>query len=322
MNLKELVHLSNNIENISFDDLQEALQNRVARMMSQSDIPDAGVDPGYRDRLQQKSQTLKTVVESIDQELTDLKKVVQQGIEELGHDWMVRTYAKYENHINTRYAQKPEYLLLHQHKSPQLTDEKATELRTRVSSYSDWRHPAMVIHPWQEPFIQDMVASDPLYLVDETYLLLNPVLEQFNDLYQNRLRVYAIEETFDQPILAQLPDQQFGFVLVYNYLDYRPFEFVKRYMSEIYEKLRPGGVLAMTFNDCDRFKALQGVEQGITGYTPGRLVRAWARYLGFEEVYTTSACVPSVWIEFQKPGELTTLRGGQSLAKILPKPVA
>jgi hypothetical protein len=29
---------------------------------------------------------------------------------------------------------------------------------------------------------------------------------------------------------------------------------------------------------------------------------------------------PSVWIEFQKSGELTSLRGGQSLAKVLPKP--
>jgi hypothetical protein len=67
---------------------------------------------------------------------------------------------------------------------------------------------------------------------------------------------------------------------------------------------------------------MQAVEQGITGYTPGSLVRAWANYLGFEEVFCHATGGPSVWIEFQKPGQSTSLRGGQSLAKILPKPIA
>ena len=78
----------------------------------------------------------------------------------------------------------------------------------------------------------------------------------------------------------------------------------------------------MTFNDCDRYQAMQAVEQGITGYTPGSLVRAWATYLGFEEIYCHETGAPSVWIEFRKPGQLFSVRGGQSLAKILSKPVA
>jgi len=81
-------------------------------------------------------------------------------------------------------------------------------------------------------------------------------------------------------------------------------------------------VLAMTFNDCDRYMSMQAVEQGITGYTPGSLVRGWANYLGFEEIFCYETGNPSVWIEFQKSGELNSLRGGQSLAKILPKPIA
>ena len=322
MNLIELVRLGNNLENLAFDDIQENLLNRVDKIMNQSDIPAAGIDTGFRDRIQEKTQILQTVFESIDLELSAMKAEIQRQIEIQGQEWLVKSYARYENHVNTRYSQKPEYLGLHQHKSPRLTDEVAEKLNVRVGSYSGWQHPAMIIHPWQESFIQHMIGADPLYLVDESYYLLDPVLEQFGEQYQNRLRVYAIEETFENPILVQLPNEQFGFVLAYNYLDYRPFEFVKRYLSEIYEKLLPGGVLAMTFNDCDRYRALQGVEQGSTGYTPGRLVRGWAQYLGFEEIYSTPASTPSVWIEFRKPGKLTTLRGGQSLARILPKPVA
>ena len=30
----------------------------------------------------------------------------------------------------------------------------------------------------------------------------------------------------------------------------------------------------------------------------------------------------SVWLEVKKPGTLKSLRGGQALAKILPKPIA
>ena len=112
------------------------------------------------------------------------------------------------------------------------------------------------------------------------------------------------------------------FIEVYNYFNYRPFEIIKIYLNEIYEKLLPGGVLAMTFYDCDRYQAMQAVDQYITCYTPGTLVRGWAKYLGFEEVFCHQDDGASVWIEFRKPGQLSSLRGGQALAKILPKPIA
>jgi hypothetical protein len=44
-----------------------------------------------------------------------------------------------------------------------------------------------------------------------------------------------------------------------------------------------------------------------------------ATMLGFEHRYTYDARDQLCWYELAKPGELTTLRGGQSLAKIMPK---
>jgi SAM-dependent methyltransferase len=173
-----------------------------------------------------------------------------------------------------------------------------------------------------ENFIQTMVGNDPLYLVDESRYLLEPALNHWNDTYKNRLREYHIEETFDQPILDKLPDSQFGVCLVYNYLNYRPYELIQKYLKEVYEKLRPGGVLIMTFNDCDYHNAMQLVEQNITCYTPGTLVKGYANFLGFEEIFEYRDTSPSVWIELKKPGTITSIRGGQALAKILPKPVA
>jgi hypothetical protein len=322
MNLTELIRLSNRLDGLTMKDLQQDASNRFNLIMDQIDVPQANIDNGFKQRLTEKSYTLQSLFNSAEEELLGLKSEVHRLIQDQGQSWLHRNYTEYEKYIETRYAQTIEYLGLHRNKPIQRSAELNTMLKNRIATYCDWHHPAMIIHPMSEPFLQEMTASDPLYIVDESHYLIEPAMSQFVPGYQNRLRPYVIEESFDQPILSRLPDQQIGFCLIYNYLDYRPFELVKKYLEEIYQKLLPGGVVGMTFNDCDRYQAMQAVEQGITGYTPGSLVRGWAKYLGFEEVFCYQNDSPSVWVEFKKAGEIMSLRGGQSLAKILPKPVA
>ena len=322
MNLTELIRLNNRLSELTMQDLQQESSNRFDLILDQIDVPQARVDIGFQQRLIEKNYTLQSLFSSLETELSDLKSEVHRLIQDQGQAWLHRNYTEYEKYLETRYSQTPEYLTLHRNKPVQRSTDTDTMLKNRIAGYCDWHYPAMVIHPMLEPFIHEMTASDPLYIIDESYYLIEPSMSQFVPGYQNRLRPYVIEESFDQPILSRLPDSQIGFCLVYNYLDYRPFELVKIYLAEIYQKLLPGGVVGMTFNDCDRYQAMEAVEQGITGYTPGSLVRAWAKYLGFEELYSYQANSPSVWIEFKKPGQITSLRGGQSLAKILPKPVA
>jgi hypothetical protein len=321
MNLIELIRLNNRLEELTMQDLQLESRNRFELIIERIDVPQAGVDTGFRQELKEKNHALQSVFVSIEEELLELKSEVQRLISKQGQAWLHRNYTEYECYLETNYAQTEEYLGLHRNKSIRRDVETESVLKSRVANYCDWKHPAMIIHPMLEPFTHEMTASDPLYLVDESHYLLEPTLAQFNSTYQNRLRPYVIKESLNHPILNRLPDQQIGFCLVYNYLDYRPFALLKMYLEEIYQKLLPGGVLAMTFNDCDHYMAMQAVEQGITGYTPGSLVRSWADYLGFEEIFCHQSGSPSVWVEFRKSGELTSLRGGQSLAKILPKPI-
>ena len=91
----------------------------------------------------------------------------------------------------------------------------------------------MIIRPGIETFIDDMVAFDPLYLVDDQHELLDPAMDRFNTLYQRRLRPYVVNERSDDEILGKLPNNQFGMCLVYNYFNYRPFEVIKRYFVSI-----------------------------------------------------------------------------------------
>jgi len=151
---------------------------------------------------------------------------------------------------------------------------------------------------------------------------LAPAMGTFNDLYQQRLRTYVINERTGEPILNKLPDGQFGFALAYNLFNFRPFEVIRRYLTEIHAKLRPGGVLALTFNDCDRDKGVMLVEQHYCCYTPGNLVKELAKSLGYEVIFSWNDGGPSTWLELQKPGEFESLRGGQALAKIIPKSIA
>jgi SAM-dependent methyltransferase len=324
MHLSDLILLSNRLEHLTLDDLRQESLARFNRIMHETDVAQAGVDPNFRTNLDELNLITQTSFQNLDKELERYRQEVHQLIDQEGVKWFQTSSARYEQRLETRNAQQPEAIEAHHNKPIVLDEETAKVLKTRVSYYADWRYPAMVIHPMQESFIHDMVSNDPLYLVAESHYLLQPALDnwQDNDVFRNRLRVHIIEESFDQPILDKLPDGQIGFCLVYNYLNYRPYEIIKKYLEELYEKLKPGGVVALTFNDCDRHEAMQLVEQGITYYTPGSLLKGWAKYVGFEEIFEHRDNSASVWIELKKPGTLSTLRGGQALAKILPKPVA
>ena len=61
------------------------------------------------------------------------------------------------------------------------------------------------------------------------------------------------------------------------------------------------------------------VEQHFSCYTPGGMLRDLAESIGFETVFSWNDDSPSTWLELRKPGELTSLRGGQTLAKIFAK---
>ena len=324
MNLLDLVFLSNRLENLTLEDLRLKTHLKFDNIMHEIDVPQEGVDTGFKEELIGLHQTIETSFESFEKKFKQYKELVQKLIDQEGIKWFQNSSVLYEQQLKTRYAQHPDSVYSHKNKPIQLDEETDRIFKTRVSSYNDWHYPAMVIHPMLESFVHGMVGNDPLYLVDESYHLLEPTLRHWDDslVFKNRLRIHCIEESFDQPILDKIPNGQIGFCLVYNYLNYRPYEIIKKYLTELYDKLKPGGVVAITFNDCDRYQAIQMVEQGISCYTPGSLVKGWAKYLGFKEIFCYQDEFASVWVEFKKPGTLTSLRGGQALAKILPKPVA
>jgi SAM-dependent methyltransferase len=200
-----------------------------------------------------------------------------------------------------------------------ITEENRQFLAARIQAHGDWQHAGLIIRPGREDWINLLVGCDPLYLVDTDIKLLDPAVLRFNDQYQRRLRTYAVSESVDAPILKDLPSEQFGFCLVYYFFNFKPIEIIRAYMAEIYTKLKPGGTFAMTFNDCDRSGGVDLAERGFACYTPAHAVLSAAADVGFELHQSFKIDAANTWLEFRRPGKLTSLRGGQTLATVMPK---
>jgi hypothetical protein len=319
----DLITLRNQLRVLSTKDVQAHVAHELAKIFTLLHSSDIFSESSKQD-LAQESEQLTQIFRNFDQNLIKLKKELDQHIEQQQRQFFQESALRYEQHLENPNQHRPEYISLDRHLKYKLTNEDNDMLQGRVLRYSSWKHPAMIIHPGQESFIDLMLDGDPLYLLDERYELLEPVMSRFNETYVARLRKYIITENLDQvPLLESIPNNQFGLCLMYNYLPWRPLHVIQMYLKEIYNKLRDGGTLIITINDCDRAPGVKLVESRWCYYTPLSLVEQMAINLGYAITYVWEQAGGSMtWIELQKPGVLSSLRGGQALAKVLPKSIA
>ena len=319
MTFRELVAYWSRIRKVSSDRVQDLLDQELNKIMIGVDDPSAHFD---LNDLKIKRQNIVTAFNNFEQEITKLKTLAKTQIEQEEPIWFQRSYKWYDETLRTRDSQRPEFVDRHRNKRVPIRQETEDFYISRINLYNNWRHPGMIIHPGAEPFINNMVGCDPLYIIDESQYLLEPVLNSFNNTYQRRLRPYVIEESWDSEILTRIPNGQFGCCLAYNYFDFRPVEMIRKYLNEIYQKLKTGGNLLMTFNDCERPAGVKLAEQNYACYMTASLIKDLAVHVGYEIFFFWHNDSGSSWIELRKPGKLTSLRGGQTMAKIMPNPVA
>ena len=312
MKLSELINFRNKLEKLSTASLQRTAGEELLAIMHVIESQNIKIGDCIEQLNQNTAEVEKKFV-AFEKNLNRLKAQVDDLIRASEKPWYQKSYEMYEDSIH----EKPEDII---EKLPKISSDTESILYSRLMSYTDWRYPAMIIRPGAESFVERMVGYDPLYLLDTSYDLLKPAIEKFPIQYQRRIRPYVIKEHGTQPFLGKVPDKQFGMCLVYGFFEYKPFEIIKKYLLEIYEKLQPGGTLIMTYNDCDRATAVALVEKRYACYTPGYLIQDLARSSGFEQIFIWNDGGSSSWLELRKPGELKSLRGGQTLAKVLAKP--
>lgn len=314
MKLSELVAYRNQLNRLTIDDARVETDSRISaikHLINNKDFDDSGI----KQQMQIKHEQIQNKFDEFVDLINNAKIEVQQQIDIKEKYWLEETHRLYSqemvndtcDHILSRRAN--------------LSDEHDNIIRARIKNFSNYLYPAMIIRPGLETFIRDMVSFDPLYLIDQDQDLLFPCTLEFPEQYQRRLRPYIINEyNHSQPILDRLPNEQFAMCLAYNFFNFKPISVIQQWLTEIYSKLRPGGRVMMTFNDCNNEKAVRLAESYYACYTPGQMVKSVAQSIGYEIYFVWNDSLPSTWIELQKPGNLTSLRGGQALAKVMPYP--
>jgi hypothetical protein len=281
------------------DDILHAVKNRDVQYHSTTA------------ELDERLAEVKHSISKFDQSLQTLKQQLRNDVDRLAPEYYAESRKRYEQEMCFETVEH----LINRKLSIEFNDYE--RLRNVIKTYTDWRLPGMVLGSRQETFVEDMVPMDPLYLVDHDKELLNAAMRPFTQEYQRRLRPYVINDWKDQEILAAIPTNQFGLVFAYNYFNWKPIEIIERFLIEIYQKLRPGGALIFTYNECDNWYGVGAVENAWMCYTPGSRIQTIARNLGYKIINQCTGTGDIAWFEMRKPGEIRSLRGGQVLARII-----
>lgn len=311
MKLSELVAYRNELNAWSANDIKRESDLKLDIIMHLVKSQSIQLNT-FSTQLEEKYAQIQSRFDDFEIVFDQIKQSINNLIAEAEKSWFQASYQLHKDLQNENTSGVFNHRLT-------ISTEIETLLRARILIYSDWKCSGMIVRPGLEPFIKDMVSFDPLYLLDQTYDLLSPAILQFPVQYQQRLRPYIVNEYSSDDMLTKIPNNQFGICLIYNFFNYRPLEIIKKYLSELYLKLRPGGVLIMTFNDCDRKSAVELVERHYASYTPGYLIKDLVQTLGFEISFIWNDSGPMTWLEIKKPGQFVSLRGGQTLAKIKEK---
>lgn len=313
MKLSEIVDYLNLLDSLSVHEAAAESTRRLAAVLHVVVNHEVQVNDSAQD-LELNFDAVKQGLGAFEHTLSQIKQQLGQILKEQEPAYLAESYRLFDQEMRHDSVQ---HIL-----SRQLAiDHHVREaLQHRLKNLTDWRLPGMIIGSRTETFVNDMVPMDPLYVVDTHQDLLTAAVKSFAPEYQRRLRQYVVNDHVPGAILNEIPGGQFGVIFAYNYFNYCPMEVITRYVGEIASKLRPGGSFIMTYNNCDRAHGVGLAERAWMCYTPRRLIEQAAAAAGLELVSATDAPGDVSWIEFVQPGAIETLRGGQSLAKIIAIP--
>jgi SAM-dependent methyltransferase len=199
-----------------------------------------------------------------------------------------------------------------------LDNKSAKLINTLIGSYCSWSYPSLVLFPrGGNQLMQTIVASDPLYIVYRSIDDIITVIEDFSDEYKSRIRLYSN--------LEKLPQNQFGFVLLWNWLNYLSIDKFEDHFQQIYNLLKPGGSCMFSYNNCDLPDAAERAVKSDASYANIRLVKRLVERIGFKVIKSNDLATGDdlftyiSWMEIQKPGTLTTVKAHQALGEIIKK---
>ena len=309
--ISELVDLRNLLVDTDIDSVTNTFCDFMKTIKSHADAVETATDiskPNLDDSFFKLEQLSKNTSKKFNAYIEEINACIRINDDELRRNSIRLDQASNSDPANS---------ILEKVKARESTHHQDTLnlFKERCKLYSDWKYPGMQIRPGYGTWTRELVDLDPLYLVDTHEELLHEIKKQFNDNYLSRLRFATISD-IDKPIFGKLPQNQFGLIVVTEFFNQKNISTIKRYLKEIFSLLRSGGVCVFTFNDCDFSEAVRNSENNYDCYTPGNEIIGIVKELGFEIIDRFNSGGTLSWMEIQHPGEISSLRGGQTLAKI------
>jgi SAM-dependent methyltransferase len=181
-----------------------------------------------------------------------------------------------------------------------------------IDLYVDWRYPGLEIGCRDGHWTKYMVGCDPLYVVDEFQEFLDSTKQGYPEEYQQRLRTYLTKDHN----LSALPKGQFGFVFSWNYFNYLTLGNINKYLTQVFDLLRPGGTFMFSYNNADLPAPAAYADSYFMSYAPKHLLLPMCKAIGYEVVSTTDLEPAVSWVEIKRPGELKMIKAHQVLGEI------
>ena len=312
MYLKDYLSLRADINVYNVDKILEEISNLTQNLQS----IDSNGDLVFEDFKKDKLSILNNVYQIINQSIGDienLKKTYDQKINHLVQKFnnsdydesliKIFFYGKFREELNVK-----------------IDEEILLRIISKIKGYSNYRFPGLELGCARGFFTKELVASDPFYIVDFSDTFLETTANQFNQLYQRRIRTYKIAMHTDLTVknLSILPKNQFNFVFSWNFFDFLSIRQAKYYIEQIFNLLRPGGTMMFSYNNCTTVNGAMRVDPGdIASYIDGVELQNVCLDIGYEITHAEDYSSGDVsWLEITKPGKLTTVKASQSLGEV------
>ena len=313
MQLSQLVSIKENIKSIDLENSVEALST-LSRSIN---IALLDIEQNYAEE----SAALRRTYSTLENNLTDVTNSINNLLESVDKEIRQRAshYCRRGSVLDgIPVVEKMNAEVELQTRIRLFPPDIKYDIVSIIRKFTSHQYPALELGPGTGQFTQYMVAGDPLYLVDINKEFLVKSVEQFPFEYRKRVRPYQIDANgFGDNDLSGLPQNQFGFVLAIDLMDFYTWDFVADYLKNIYNVLRPGGTIMFTYNNCEDSTAAILVERGLRGWATETDMKQTCIDIGYEIVETKNTPGHAYWAVVKKPGNLETIKIQQSMGEIV-----
>lgn len=260
----------------------------------------------FRDssRFQTLIQTKQNIIEYLQNQQNqqlDINEYLLKVYEERERNILQKDYAEYENDdisqqlLDTRWNN--------------LSQDFIDAIVSILDRYGDWRYPAADLFTYRaDLFSRHMTAHEPLYVVNDSKYH-NTIKKAFNPFFaDNRL---CLQQT-----IQELPENQLGFAVCINTLEYLPLDYQGEIFQNMYNKIMPGGNFLISFNNCDFRSSLEHTLEGLRRYSTKDYTLGKAYSMGYDCEFVNSTN-NGTWnyALLKKPGTLKSRKRSTPIIK-------